>query len=201
MPPIIKRQYVNQAGSFEGVVEKPERGYFGKEEKGTPFIRIPIVITEDGPCRGQLTIWKGYLTDAAYENTILALVAAFRFNGDLEGLYAGRVSFEGLPCNVAVEIETYNGRRMAKAQWLNPPGGGGGGKAKAMEEGQIKDIFKRLGGEAKKIANAALKAAGPAPAPVAAPAPTPAPPAPAQAATPLKPQETVQPAPDDDVPF
>jgi hypothetical protein len=164
-------QYVNVAGTFEGVVERPDAGWFGESgEKQTPYVRVPVRITSDDQC-GRLAMWYGYLTEKSVDNTVAKLREAFGFDGDWNALYEGKVTLEGMPCNITTEIETYNGKERCKVAWLNAPGGGG---PKPMDDAKVKGLLAKITPKSKAIAKAM--------------------PAPAMAAK-------AQQEPDDDVPF
>lgn len=147
----MNKEYLDLAGSFECVVEPPgEAGWFGESgEKATPYIRIPLRVS-DGPYRGKVHVWQGWLSDAAFDNTIRRLKEVFGFNGDLNSLYDGRQTLAGKPCNISTEMETYNGKLRCKVAWLNPPGGGGG--AKPMDQAKLSSLLGRLSGRAKAVA-------------------------------------------------
>ncbi len=146
-------KYINSEGSFDAVVTKPTAGWIGEsEEKGTPFVRIPVQVTDDGPEKGAGAVWTGYLSNAAFDNTIKRLVEVFGFDGDLASLATGRQTFEGKPCNVSVEAEDYNGKRRFKVKWLNAIGGG---QAKPMELHKLEALLARLTPQAIKVAKMA----------------------------------------------
>lgn len=117
-----KTKYISQAGRYEGVVEQPQSWLAKSKDKGTPSIRLPIRVINDPEEEGALIYWDGWLTDNAFERTIETLVAAFGFDGDLNGLEAGSQTLAGMPCQIEVEMEEYNGKSRAKVKWLNPPG-------------------------------------------------------------------------------
>lgn len=156
----MNQTYLNQAGSFECVVEQPESGWFGEsKEKGTPFIRIPVAVSE-GTLKGQTAVYNAWLSAGAFDNTIARLTEVFGFDGDLPSLHLGKTSFAGMPCNITTEMETYEGKTRCKIKWLNPPGGG---SAKPMDEAKVKGLLALLTSKAKAIAKA-TKANTPTPA-------------------------------------
>ncbi len=165
------------AGTFEANVAPTEAGWIGEsKEKGTPFVRIPLIVSE-GSEIGKYAVWYGYLSDAAFERTIEVLVKAFGFNGDLEGLYSGKISFVGDPCQIVTELESYQGKERCKVRWLNPPGGG---PVQKMDENKVRTLIGQL--QRKSVALAKnIRATATVPAPASA-----------------MPKETVA---DDDVPF
>lgn len=181
----MQRTYLNVVGSFEAVVETPEAGWFGeKGENNTPFIRIPVVVSEDGPEKGCVAVWYGWLSEKAIDNTIATLAKVFNFNGDLAALHQGKVTLVGMQCNITTEKETYEGKERTKVAWLNPPGGG---EAKPMEEVKVKSLLAKLNSRSKAIAKAQTAATGPNP--------------PARVPSGAMPQNPNQPPAEDDPPF
>lgn len=155
-------KYLNQVGSFECIVQEPEAGWIGEQgEKKTPFVRIPLMVNE-GENKGEVTIYKAWLSDGAFDNTIRRLAEVFGFDGDLATLNSGAQTLAGLPCNITTEMENYQGKDRLKVAWLNPPGGGG---AKPLEAAKVQSILGKLNAKAKAIAKS-VKAAAPVGAPV-----------------------------------
>jgi hypothetical protein len=147
-----EKNYLEAKGDFECVVEESPAGWFSESgEKGTPCIRLPLRVTE-GLHKGKITVWRGWLSEAAIDGTIESLTKAFGFNGDLEALHAGKYSFARRPCNITMDTETYQGKAMFKVRWINPPGGH---KVKPMDEGKVKSILSKLGKTAVRAAKAA----------------------------------------------
>lgn len=158
-------KYLNVVGSFECVVEYPEAGWIGEQgEKQTPFVRIPLVVTE-GEHAGKIITYKAWLSIGAFDNTIKRLAEVFGFDGDLASLHLGKQSLAGKPCNIQTDCETYQGKDRIKVAWLNPPGGGG---AKPLEESKVNSIIGKLNAKAKAIAKS-VKTAAPAVKPKADP--------------------------------
>jgi hypothetical protein len=144
-------KYLQVAGSFECIVEKPQAGWFGETgDRKTPFIRIPCRVTE-GPQKGKRITFSGWISEAALDNTVAALTKTFGFDGDLYSLHIGKITLAGMPCNITTEVETYQGRPRCKAKWLNPPGRGG---AKPMDEAKVNSILKSLLSRSKAVAKA-----------------------------------------------
>jgi len=145
----MSKTYLQTVGSFECIVEKPDIGWIGEQgEKKTPFVRIPLVVTE-GDCKGQTTIYKAWLSDGAFDNTIRRLAEVFGFDGDLITLNSGRQTLAGLPCNITTEMENYQGKDRLKIAWLNPPGGG---EAKPLDEIKVASILTKLNAKSKAVA-------------------------------------------------
>jgi hypothetical protein len=187
-----ERKKLENIGSFDCVVFQPESGWFGESgEAKTPYIRIPVMVTEDGPQKGHCAVYYGWLSDKAFDNTIARLAEVFEFNGDLPALHEGKVTLADLPCNITMEMEEYRGKAKFKVAWLNKLGGGGGGMSKSMPEEKLKGLFAKMGKRAKTIAAAQIKESGKAGG------------GKAKAPDPQKQAEAPQndPPPDDDVPF
>lgn len=155
-------RYVTRAGTFLCRVKKPGNGWFGEQgENSTPFIRIPCFVTEDGDQDGKEIIWKGWLTEAAFDRTIGTLCKVFpQWDGDLEALQNDTFSFAGFDCEIVAESKTYNNEKRVEAKWLNAVGGGGG---KLMDAGKVASLISKLGRKSKAIAKQA-GASNPAPA-------------------------------------
>lgn len=148
----MQKNYLKSVGSFNCVVEAPEAGWFGeKGDNNTPFIRIPIAVTEDGPDKGCIAVWYGWLSEKALDNTIARLKEVFNFNGDLIALHEGKVTLTGMECNITTEEETFEGKARIKVAWLNPPGGGG---AKPMDHNKVVSLLSKLNSRSKAIAKA-----------------------------------------------
>lgn len=114
-------------------VVAPSAGWFAESaKKGTPFLRIPIQITE-GPAKGECHIYQAWLTDNTYTRTIENLTEVFG-PFDLEELarLVDSGPWVGKPCSIAVEEEPdQNGQPRLKIAWLNSASGAGGGKIMA----------------------------------------------------------------------
>lgn len=159
----MSKNYIQHAGSYECIVEDPgDSGWFGESgDKKTPFIRIPVRVIE-GVDKGKIAVYRAWLSDSAFDNTIRRLKEVFGFDGDLNALFAGKTTFMDLPCNIQTEMETYQGKSMCKVAWLNPAGGGGGGGAKPMEASKLSSLLSKLAPKAKAIAKATPSTQAPA---------------------------------------
>lgn len=119
-----ENKYVTEAGTFMAKVKMPGNGWFGESgKKKTPFIRIPLLIT-DGPQKGREIVWKGYITQGAVAGTVKRLAKAFGWDGDLNKLTHGHDDeddnvFLNKACQVVVEEEEYEGKTYFRARWLN----------------------------------------------------------------------------------
>lgn len=113
--------YLKSEGDFEVIVSKPKAGWLGQsKEKGTPYVLLQLTVDNDPEEDGKQIQWHGYLSDKAISNTIDTLVACFNFDGDLNSLYAGGQTLEGLRCKIVVEQEEYEGKSRYKVKWMNP---------------------------------------------------------------------------------
>jgi len=152
----MSKTYLNTVGSFECVVDPPDAGWIAEsKEKQTPYVRIPIRVTE-GPCKGHIAVVNLWLSNGAFDNTIKRMAEVFQFDGDLAALHLGKQTLAGKPCNIETEMETYEGKDRLKVKWLNPPGGGG---AQPMDEAKVASILLSLNAKAKAIAKATNTAA------------------------------------------
>ena len=127
-------------------VAAPANGWFATAGKNdTPFIRIPLTITE-GAMKGQTHVYQAWISDAAYERTMKNLQEVFGWDGDLENL-AQQVNtgpFVGKPCSIVCEEEPdHNGNPRVIIKWLNGPDGGG----KLMAANVALQLARRLSGK------------------------------------------------------
>lgn len=149
-------QYLDQAGKFECIVEQPEAGWLGEAgERATPFIRIPVKVVE-GDDTGKTIVYQAWLSDAAFDKTIARLAEVFGFDGDIEGLVAGRQTLAGLPCQIETEFETYENKPRLRVKWLNKAGGG----IKPLEAAKVSSLLGKLNARSKAVAKQALKETG-----------------------------------------
>src|SRR5207247_1435034 len=120
-------ELLNEAGEFAVIVRKPSGGWFGESpERQTPFIQLLLEVTDDS----RRTIpWYGWLSDAAFENTIKRLADVFGFDGDLASLHEGKQTLEGRACRITTEFEEYKGKQKLKVKWLNSAEG----RSKALD--------------------------------------------------------------------
>ena len=93
-------------------------------EKGTPYVAIPLEVIEGDHTGKQITGYL-YLTETVgrdgkmtFDRSIESLATVFGFNGDLEALYRGEISFTGIECWVETEREKFNGEERFSVKWL-----------------------------------------------------------------------------------
>jgi hypothetical protein len=147
-------QYLKTVGRFNGTVHKPVAGWFGESTKNkTPYIALDIEVIDDAEDGGKRISWTGWLSDKALDSTIEKLAQAFGFNGDLNALFQGQMTFEGQLCQFITEIETYEGKDRTKVKWLNPYGYSG--SEEPMDKVSLTSLVARLNGRAKAAALAA----------------------------------------------
>ena len=77
-------QYVDAEGRFVCTVKRPGNGWFDETKSGTPFIRIPCIVSEPGDQEGKEIVWRGYLSEKAKPRTVEALIKAFDWDGNWE---------------------------------------------------------------------------------------------------------------------
>lgn len=114
------KQYVNAAGKFLATVKAPGNGWLGEEKTGSEFVRVPVVVSEEGDQKGREVVWKGYLTEKAKLRTIQVLDEIFGTEWNFDLLAAGKVAWAGTEVRIVTEEEEYNGEVRYKAKWLNP---------------------------------------------------------------------------------
>ena len=97
-----EKQYVNAAGRFLAVVKAPGNGWLGETNSGKQFIRVPLIVTEEGPQKDREVVWQGWLSEAAIGRTTKALDEAFGREWDIRSLAEGRSCFVGKLCRITV---------------------------------------------------------------------------------------------------
>jgi len=108
-------KYIDQVGSFLCTVKRPPNGWLDETQGGTPFIRIPCIVTEAGEQQHKEIVWRGYLSEKAKPRTVETLIRAFDWDGDWDQLD----TFSGIEVIIVTEEEEYNGKTMIRAKWLN----------------------------------------------------------------------------------
>lgn len=136
------RQYVNAEGKFLATVKRPGNGWLGMEAKsGSEFVRVPVVIADEGDQKGKEIVWKGYLTEKATERTLKTLDDIFGTGWTMQQLEDQSVqNWVGTEVRVTVQGEEYNGETRFKIKWLNPIKA----PAVAMEADRIKALDAKL---------------------------------------------------------
>lgn len=149
-------EYLQSSGEYLVVASKPTTGWFGQsKEKQTPYIQIRFTV-EEGVDEGKEITWFGYLSEKAIYRTIEVLVAAFGFSGNLNDLYTGKITFDGMQARITTEIETYAGKDRCKVKWLNPAAYSG---PPAIDDSTAKMLIAGLNNRAMAAA-AAARASG-----------------------------------------
>jgi hypothetical protein len=108
-------KYIDQEGKFLCTVKRPPNGWLDETPSGTPYIRIPCIVTEEGDQHRKEIVWRGYLSEKAKPRTVEALIKAFDWDGDWDDLD----SFAGIEVIIVTEAEEWNGEQRIKAKWLN----------------------------------------------------------------------------------
>lgn len=145
-----EKQYVNAEGKYLAKVKTPGNGWLGETSSGTRFVRVPVVVTDEGPQQGREVVWYGYLSEAAEDRTVKTLNEIFGLGWTFDALFAGRVSWAGALVSVTVVAEQKDGKTYYNAKWLNPPI-----KKAEIEEEEVQRWDKKL---------AAIRGTAPAPA-------------------------------------
>jgi len=115
-----QNRYVTAEGKYTAKVKAPGNGWLGTTTKGSDFIRIPLLIEDEGDQHGREIVWQGWLTEKATKRTCDTLDQAFGREWDIKSLDAGNSPFLGQKCRITVEAEEYNGQIRHKIKWLNP---------------------------------------------------------------------------------
>lgn len=147
-------------GRHQCKVERAIGGWFATAgEKETPFIRLPLVITE-GENEGESEVYQAWISDSAAARTIKNLREVFpKWDGDLAALAQhenGDGPFVDELCSIVVEEEEYKGKKRTKIAWLNPPGGGD----KLMEANRALQLARRLMGQSDDTERQPKRAVG-----------------------------------------
>lgn len=137
-------------GKFNCVVLAPVNGWFGESgQNSTPFLRIPLQVTDPGECQGETIDFVGWLSERAFEKTIARVSEVFDWDGDLE-LLANLLDtgpFVGKACSIVTEEEEYNGKKSVKIKWLNRAG------PPPMEKSAAQSLAQRLNARSKAAAS------------------------------------------------
>lgn len=176
-------------GRYICEVTAPSNGWFGEAgEKATPFIRIPLVITE-GAHKGQEITYQAWISDKSAAKTIKNLREVFDWDGDLVTLaqQATEGHFVGNPCSIVTEEEEYEGKKRVVIKWLNKAEGAG----KIMEANKALQLAQHLADKFGGEEPSAQRSARPRSAYGQPPATLPKPP----------PPDPDLDAPEDDIPF
>jgi hypothetical protein len=103
-------QYVDAVGKFLCTVKRPGNGWLDETKSGTPFVRIPCIVSEPGDQEHKEIVWRGYLSEKAKPRTVETLINAFDWDGNWNDL-----NFDGIQCMIVTEAEEYNGETRIKA--------------------------------------------------------------------------------------
>jgi hypothetical protein len=131
-------------GTFECRVVKSALREIG--QKNTPAISFELEITrdvlhDDQDVIGKKLFWDGFLSDAAFENTLKSLDKALGYTGnDLSDFNRGCV--DGKELQAVVEEETNQGKVYNKVKFINAIGSVGGMKVDPAASQSIADRLK-----------------------------------------------------------
>ena len=119
-------------GQFKCRVQDAEHWIGESAGKGTPYVAIPLEVIEGDHAGQQITGYL-YLTETVgrdgkmtFDRSIEILATVFGFNGDLEALYRGEISFGGMECWIETECENFNGEgriRVKRFRHIDRPSG------------------------------------------------------------------------------
>jgi len=91
---------------------------FGFTQNGTEQVAVTFEVNEESEFNGDQITWFGFFTDATSERTVQALRACGWEGDDLENL----AGFDANEVELVVGHEQYQGKTVAKVQWVNKPG-------------------------------------------------------------------------------
>lgn len=136
-------------GRYQCEVTAPNNGWIAEsEKKGTPYIRIPLVVTE-GRSEGVEVVYQAWISQTAASRTLKNLEEVFpgwkRENLTELAQQVDTGFFVGLPCSIVVENEQseVNGKMYAKIKWLNGPTQ----PDKMLDVNKALQLARRLSGE------------------------------------------------------
>ena len=151
-----QNKYISVAGEYICRVELPTAGWFGaSKEKGTPFLRIPLVVEDpDSDQDGCRITSEHYITENTLDRLAVTLKETFGFE-DLFELDCGPNDsvprgFSDQYCKIVVEMEDYNGKSYAKVRWLNPVDY----QPKRIDPEKSKGVLSQFGARFRAIAKA-----------------------------------------------
>lgn len=142
-------KYITEVGEFRAVGGKPFLGE--SKEKGTPYIGVPVYVDDpDSEQHGAEGTYNAWLSDAAFDRSVKDLSEIFGWDGSLQDIADGKITFEGLPCSIVTEAETHNGKVYHKIKYLNSVDRQ---RQRGVMEGQkVADLIARMNSRAKAIA-------------------------------------------------
>ena len=118
-----QNRYVSAPGKYTAKVKAPGNGWLGTTKTGTDFIRLPLLIEDEGDQHGREIVWQGWLSEKAAARTAKTLDEAFGREWDISTLGAGTAPWAGKLCRVTIEAEEgEDGKVRLKVKWLNPIG-------------------------------------------------------------------------------
>ena len=118
-----QERYVSAPGKYTAKVKAPGNGWLGTTKTGTDFIRLPLLIEDEGDQNGRDIVWQGWPAEKAAARTAKTLDEAFGRERDISTLGAGTAPWVGKLCRVTIEAEEgEDGKVRLKVKWLNPIG-------------------------------------------------------------------------------
>lgn len=140
-------------GTYEAVAypietdDGPTYVQFGESKtKSTPMVVVNCEII-DGEEAGRRVAYTGYFTDSTTQRTIESL-RYFGFKGDDLAMLVTQKLDQRV--QIVIEHEDYNGKKYARVQWVNRPGGGG----LKLQEPLSKDGLRRFAAKMKSAVRA-----------------------------------------------
>ena len=117
-------QYIDAVGTFICRVEKPTAGWFGEsKDKGTPFLRIPLVVEDsESDQDGRRIVSEHYITERTMDRLAKEMKKIFGLDDILALESEGETvpdGFTGQYCSIVTEADEYEGKTRIKVRWLN----------------------------------------------------------------------------------
>jgi len=117
---------IAQPGTYPAKVI--DAGLAESETNRTPSVKLKFEAENGGHI-----YWDGWLTDAAFENTVKTLHEAFGFNGDFNAVD----SLIGQHAQIVCQTEEYEGQSRIRVRFVNHKDG----RKSPMLEGEKKQSF------------------------------------------------------------
>jgi len=137
------------------------KSYLGQSKNGKACVAIPLEVIEGDHEGEQITKYL-FLTDTVgkdrkmtFDRTIENLADVFGFDGDLEALHRGEISFEGMECRIVTEKDAYEGEERVVVAWLNHVDSTGG--LKPLDEAGAQSLLQKMNDRSKAVAKKTLE--------------------------------------------
>ena len=117
-------QYIDEVGTVICRVELPTAGWFGEsKENKTPFLRLPLVVTDpESSQNGRRIVKEFYITEKSADGlartmkNVFGVDDIFELDGPEDEVPAGPA---GQYCSIVTEAEFYKDKERIKVAWVN----------------------------------------------------------------------------------